>query len=333
MGFFKKKRRPTPPDPYKVAEAQTGQSIITAQINRALQNIGQVTPFGTLRYRQTGTQTFTDPNTGKTYEIPTTEAVTELTPEQQRIFSNLQSAATRVSGRLGQPLQLGGGRTEGRLFELGRQRLDPLFEQRRAGLEQRLANQGITPGSEAYNRAITQFQQGQSDAYNQLLLSGRQQAVQEQIAERTLPLNELSALLSGQQTTAPQFTPARQPTIPTTDLARLIGQDYQQRAARIDAINRGKSNILGGLFSLGGNLLGAAGKAGGFGALFSDKRLKRNIERVGKLANGLSVYVFNYITGGPKQIGLIAQEVLKVKPEAIGTRNGFLTVNYSMAVK
>jgi hypothetical protein len=62
---------------------------------------------------------------------------------------------------------------------------------------------------------------------------------------------------------------------------------------------------------------------------FSDIRLKTNIECIGTRPDGLGVYKFEYIWGGGDQIGLMAQEVQNVYPEAIGEIDGFLTVDYS----
>ncbi len=145
-------------------------------------------------------------------------------------------------------------------------RLDPEIEQQRAATQNRLANQGITAGSEAYNNAMrtqgNQFndlytqaalqglnldiganQQGfnqalsQAGLYNQSVgqnfgqgatsaglynqASGQQfneglqaaqfqnqatqQALQQQLALRNQPLNEINALQSGSQIQNPQF--------------------------------------------------------------------------------------------------------------------------------
>jgi len=65
------------------------------------------------------------------------------------------------------------------------------------------------------------------------------------------------------------------------------------------------------------------------GVSYSDIRLKTNIERIGTRPDGLGVYKFEYIWGGGNQIGLMAQEVQNVYPEAIGEIDGFLTVDYS----
>lgn len=89
--------------------------------------------------------------------------------------------------------------------------------------------------------------------------------------------------------------------------------------------------VLGlGTDTIGGTALGKIGSAAlGF---LSDRRAKKDISRVGKLANGLSVYAFRYVWGGPIQIGLMADEVEKVHPEAIFDMGGFKAVNYEQAV-
>ena len=71
--------------------------------------------------------------------------------------------------------------------------------------------------------------------------------------------------------------------------------------------------------------------------LFSDKCLKENLKPVGKLNNGLKVYVGNYKkeTGldTTPQLFLLAQEVKEKHPEAVGKKFGALTVNYKKATK
>ena len=77
----------------------------------------------------------------------------------------------------------------------------------------------------------------------------------------------------------------------------------------------------------------------GIGAAFamSDKRLKENLKPVGKLNNGLKVYVGNYKkeTGldTTPQLFLLAQEVKKKHPEAVKKQFGALAVNYKKATE
>lgn len=80
--------------------------------------------------------------------------------------------------------------------------------------------------------------------------------------------------------------------------------------------------------------MGAAGSAlgmwAGGGFKTSDRRLKTNIERVGTTPGGAPVYEYNYIWGGPRQRGVMAQDIAFTQPWAVGARNGYLAVNYSM---
>jgi hypothetical protein len=63
----------------------------------------------------------------------------------------------------------------------------------------------------------------------------------------------------------------------------------------------------------------------------SDRRLKRDVVQVGALPSGIPLYEFNYIWGGPRYIGVMAQDVLKVMPEAVSVDEyGFYRVDYSM---
>jgi hypothetical protein len=82
------------------------------------------------------------------------------------------------------------------------------------------------------------------------------------------------------------------------------------------------------------NLFGGGGGGGAMdipmeGSAFSDRRLKTNIHRISTRPDGLGVYEFEYIWGGGKHIGLMAQEVLGIYPDAVGSVGGYYTVDYS----
>lgn len=64
----------------------------------------------------------------------------------------------------------------------------------------------------------------------------------------------------------------------------------------------------------------------------SDERAKEDISPVGKLDDGQTVYSYRYKMGGPKQIGLLAQEVEKVRPSAVHeSPEGVKFVDYAAA--
>lgn len=75
-----------------------------------------------------------------------------------------------------------------------------------------------------------------------------------------------------------------------------------------------------------GNMLNTAV---GVASLFSDRRLKSAIKRVGQFLDGLGIYEFNYVPEGRRWRGVMADEVAKLRPWALGpTVGGFQTVNY-----
>jgi hypothetical protein len=89
----------------------------------------------------------------------------------------------------------------------------------------------------------------------------------------------------------------------------------------------------GGGFGGGGRGggFGGGGRGGGRGggARRSDMRLKHDIVLLGRLNDGLGYYRFVYNGGHTTYVGVVAQEVLTVAPEAV-TRDadGYMRVSY-----
>ena len=63
---------------------------------------------------------------------------------------------------------------------------------------------------------------------------------------------------------------------------------------------------------------------------FSDRRIKRNIKKLGEFTKGISWYAFRYIGDAKRRIGFMADEVQKVLPQAVHDVNGVLAVDYGM---
>lgn len=62
--------------------------------------------------------------------------------------------------------------------------------------------------------------------------------------------------------------------------------------------------------------------------MMSDRRLKRDIRRVGALPSGLPVYRFRYLWRDDEHIGVMAQEAARLFPEAVIEVGGWLAVDY-----
>jgi hypothetical protein len=400
------------------ATAQTGMNRDTAITQSQLNMVDQYTPDGSLTYKQDGFNTFTD-SRGKQVQTPRYTATQTLSPEQQRLNDINNQTQEKIgqigldqSGRIGEllskPLDLGPGMgqakqldfgspldlgqfsygdlpgldnndVEGRLVDLGRRRLDPMFAQQDETVRTRLKNSGIQQGSEAWDREMASMGQKQNDAMTSLLLQGRgqaanealsarqqlggerlsefgtntqnaisqrsmanqeaqtalqtnfdnamrqrQQGVQETLTQRNQPINEISALMSGSQVSQPQFTNTPQSQVGGVDYSGLVSNNYKAQMDQYNATlarkNANQQNMMGGLF-------GIATAAAPF--MMSDRRLKRDIERVGTMANGLPLYEFNYVWGGPRQTGVMADEVMGVRPDAVHVVGGYLAVDYS----
>lgn len=252
---------PPAPDPNVTAERAAQANRATAITQAGLNSTNQVTPYGNLTYEQIGTW----PD-----GTPRYQATTSLSPGQQGLYDQQTQLAggvnnlalnqvSRLTDLLGKPVNINNDTTESRLMQLGQARLDPIFQQRRSALETDLQNRGIMPGSEAYDRATAAFGRDQNDAYNQLLLSGRGQAVSEALAERNQPINEITALMSGGQVSQPNFVNTPQTNVAPTDVAGITNNAFQNQFANYNAQMQQNNAMMGGLFGLGGAALGAAG--------------------------------------------------------------------------
>lgn len=336
-------KAPKPTPPVETSAAQTGSNVSTAIANAFLQNVNETTPDGTKTFEQTGSADFTDPFTGITNQVPRFSVTQTLSPEQQAIKDqndaaslNLSTLGNSLSGTLSEQLtgnfQLGNEAVESRLFDLGSKRLEPLFAQREEDLRTRLSNQGIKAGSQAFDREIGNFNQGQNDAFNQLLLQGRGQATQELLTEDNQRINQIGALLSGGQVSQPNFlTGAQIGAIPTTDNAAIIANADAARLAGFRQNQAGIGGVIGGIGGLfaGGDASAVAGLAS-----LSDPDAKTDIELIGRTKTGLGIYSFRYRGEAKTNIGLMADEVEKIRPEAVHRRpDGLREVRYDLALR
>lgn len=143
------------------------------------------------------------------------------------------------------------------------------------------------------------------------------------------------------------------------NLATGLGGAQAQNAAAGANLNAGALNMLGNtalLSSLlgqkgsvsnsggGGGILGSlgisnsdAGLISSVASIFSDKRMKENIEFVEQTPNGINIYDFDYkpefkdLAGHGRFRGVMAQEIEKFIPSAVKTMfNGYKAVDYSI---
>jgi hypothetical protein len=332
---------PAAPDYSSAAQATAQGNLEAARAATAANRVNQVTPYGNLNYNITGA----DP-----YGNPTWTATTSLSDVGQQLLNNQNAASlglgSTINAALGRTQDVMGqgfnpnlpstGINPGQSYQDAyMQRLAPQIEQNREMNQARLVNQGIVPGTTAYDNAMRQQQQKENDLLLGATTQGfgvgqqaNQQAFGQELTKYNLPLNTLSALRSGSQVQNPTFVnSAQQATTQGADLLGAAQMGYNAQMGDFNAKQAAQQSMNQGLMGLGGTL-GAA-------ALMSDIRTKEHIKQVGFLPNGLSVYEYEYKpkwkdeAGHGKFIGVMAQEVELVQPNAVITRpDGYKMVNY-----
>ena len=217
----------------------------------------------------------------------------------QRQLSKIEPGLTRAEdsrrarmAAMGIPLE-GGSQA----FERGQQSMDSA----RQKAYQDAAWQSVIGGGQEQQRELG-MATGAAGFSNQL----RQQQIAEEAQRRGMPLNELNALLTGQQVNMPGGMQGA----PSATAGQMGGSDFLG-GAKLDQ-------------SSGPDVGGMLGSAAQIGMMFSDRRLKRNIKHLfGRW------YAFDYVWGGPRQIGVMAQEVMQTNPDAVHVHpSGYLMVDY-----
>lgn len=265
MGLFDKGNdQPLPtPDPSGLIDRQLGAN-----------RLDQFTPFGSL--------TFSGPNRSR--------ADLSLAPGLQQSFdarTGLSNAAMAraLLGIDALPQSRAGGdfsgdarRVEQATFDRGRGLLDPIFELDERRMRQRLANQGLPMGSEAFTGEFDRFDTRRDNAFTNLALDavGAGRAEQSRLfglesAARSQELQQLATLLGAGNSFSPQI-PGLGDFLPPAAVDILGPEQLAQNANLANFQNREKKNsaLMSGLFALGSTALGMPPQVGAsVGGLFA----------------------------------------------------------------
>lgn len=322
------KSAPAAPNPAKVSAAEAAASKDVANFNAGLNRVSQNSPFGSISWAQNGT----DPSSG----APLWTQNTTLDPKLQGLLdsqiSSQQGVSDAVTGALGRlptgPFDASGINTDAmrqRSFDSQMALLNPEFDKSFKQLETRLSERGLPIGSEIANDQFGEFNRSRDSA----MLGAARQADQDAageaqrqygnaLTEYNLPLQQLSALMGNSSAVQnPSFSSFAQSSAQAPNVGQNIWNKY---SADQQAHQNQQSQMWGGL--LGAGQLGLA--------MFSDRRLKRNIRRIGAMPSGLPVYSYRYIFSDEPQIGVMAQEAEILFPEAVFAHpSGFKMVDYA----
>jgi hypothetical protein len=232
----------------QAAQANAQGNIAGALQATAANRINQQTPYGSLSYQQTGTDAQGN---------PIWSANQQLSPELQQLT---QSSLAGLQASQANPMY---GINPGDTYSNAiMQRLAPQQSQAREALDAQLANQGIMPGSEAYNRAKTLLGQTQNDALTSAIVGGMQTGLQAQGLQNTTAANIRNLATPG------YVTPYNQAAVAGPDYLSAYTSQNATDIARANAEAAQRSSLLGGLAGLGSSaILGGTGPNSALGGL------------------------------------------------------------------
>ena len=168
---------------------------------------------------------------------------------------------------------------------------DLASEAQRFGQEATAGDQNFRQAAAAGDQNFRQDLASSDQNFNQETSQSQQQSqmrnaqMAEEMQKRGFSLNEINAIISGQQTQMPDM-PGFQPA------GRADGVDYSGAAQSQGQFDIDAANSKNSLFN---SALQGAGMVGS-AYMMSDRRLKRNIERLGTVL-GYPWYVFQYVWG------------------------------------
>jgi len=240
------------PDPMGSAATQAMFNLMAAKEQQKMNMVSQNTPYGSLTYGN-------DPNAPSGYSATQT-----FSPEVQKVLdtniSNAQGMGDaqgqllgNINNQITQPLDLSYGANAQRLADLQKQTLDPLWNEKTNQFNVQMANRGVMPGSAAYDSAYRDFSASKDAAYRDMFLNAYNTTNNAAMQQYNTPLNALASLRSGSQIAQP----VQSLGLTTTPQGTVQPANYQGAQQSAYAANSANNNsFMGGLFGLGGTLLG-----------------------------------------------------------------------------
>jgi hypothetical protein len=311
----------TSTDPYiQAAQATSAGNLANAQAATAANRVNQNTAYGSLNYQQSGTDAQGN---------PIWSANQTLAPQFQGTFNNLTSNLANTTANPFNANQYNAGTSQGftgmegwdKATGLINQRLQPQMKQALEAQNSALANQGIVPGTVAYDNAMRTFNQGQNDLTTQAQLAGSQ--IQNQMQGQSLaqqqannaalgqnfsqnfnaynnPLNQLGAFKSA--TTPGYVNPYSQAAVGGPDYLGAFSTSQAQQLAARNAQAAAAANKTAGLYGLGSAALLGGGGLGGLANLGSQA-----ISGMNTGLSGMSQW-WNNLGGDPTRGGTITPD-------------------------
>ena len=255
---------PKPPDPVVTAAAQTKSNLDTLRGTQTARNVSQETNYGNLDYQITGTDA---------QGVPIYKAVSKLSPDQQALLDQLENSQIGLGGAGGNLVadsagmyseapdfsEAAGTQTNTNMSRFA-QYMDPSFTQQTEQLDNQLRNQGLNPGTQAYDRALRTLRQDQGLVRSRALNEYQPLAFQQAQQQYNQPLQTLASIFGLTQPAglSNQFVKTPGADMAGTDVAGITKSAYDQsleaykgRLAQHNSLISGGTQMLTALMGLG----------------------------------------------------------------------------------
>lgn len=340
------KSAPPPPDYEAAAEQTAAGNLEMLELQTRANRPNQITPWGEVLWEEGDAGDWTQNITLAPEQQAALDAQLGLQQQRSELAGGMMD---RVQAEFGDVMDwtqftelagpIGGGagyydQAEEALYGRARTRLDPRYEAKREQTESQLRNQGLRPGDEAYDRQMSFLGQEEDDAYLQAQYQAtigagaeasrmqgqdlqaanyqnqiRQQQIAEMMQQRGFSLNEINAIIYGQQVGMPDQPGFNQAGV--VEGADYTGAAQDTYSADMDAFNAQQAMTQ--------SVMNAAGGA----MSMSDIRLKKNIRFVGEVF-GRRWHKWDWKSGGTG-FGILAHE----NPDMVaGDIDGYMMVDY-----
>lgn len=227
MGFLKNLfSAPKPPKPADVAQSQIDVNRETQAMNLTAARGNQTTPFGTI----TNTPTGRFDQYGNEY-FDTTQA---LSPELKVISDILKGGTTELAGNIaGKYGELpdfsnAAGSLTNQMLDRQLAYISPYYSQQTNNLDNALRNQGLVPGTPAYDNAMRTLRQTQNESIGTFINQAQPIAFQQAVQQYSTPMDTLKNFIANVNS----ISPSPQLNIPTSNMtppsmAGIFQNSYQ----------------------------------------------------------------------------------------------------------
>lgn len=261
--------KPESPDPIATSQTQQAFNTGAGTSQQELNMVDQSTPIGSLSYTQSGTNPDGTPKFAANTQLaaPFQSILDNYGKTASTLGSTASTLAGNTAGMYSSAPDLSNKAVVDQMMKWGQDYYQPRFDQQESNLAANLRNQGIAPGSEAWNNANNLQSRNENDAFTSLFMQAQPTAYNEAVQTYQLPMQTIQSLMGGSSPTT-NIGAAATPTAQVQP-ANYQGTAEQNYTNQLNSYNNTQSGIWGligsGVKALGGTMLGGGPGGGGGG--------------------------------------------------------------------